>query len=134
MRLRVGPVRGWDPAASVTAAVTGPMPGWSRSLRAGLGLRSAVICLAFEAISWSAASARFESRTASARATLVASASSRVRHAATRAICPPAGECPAGVDTKPGHAQQGGQSVDRSGPFHADVIARSDADSRCPLL
>src|SRR5215212_8550715 len=80
---------GWDHAARATAAVTGPMPGWSRSLRAGLSLRSAVICLALAASSWSAARTRFASRTASARATLGASASSRVRHAATVAMWPP---------------------------------------------
>lgn len=34
-----------DHAASATAAVTGPMPGWSSRPRAGLALTRVVICL-----------------------------------------------------------------------------------------
>src|SRR5215213_9667896 len=47
---------GCDHAAKATAAVTGPMPGWLSSTRAGLRWSRSVICLVLAASSRSAAS------------------------------------------------------------------------------
>ena len=116
---------GCDHAARATAAVTGPMPGWSSSTRAGLALRRLVICLVLAASSRSVAITRLASRD-----------SLPAGHRGCEVFGPGApsgyggdlsgGEGSAGVDPQVGHPDDCGQGVDRSGPLAADVITRGD--------
>lgn len=77
----------WDQEVSATAAVTGPMPGWSRSGPAGLWRTRSVIRFVMSLRSVSRATTRLASLMASPRVVAVARSSSRARQAAIMVIC-----------------------------------------------
>src|SRR5215213_10156918 len=120
---------GCDQAVNATAAVTGPIPGWLSSSRAGLWVTSSVTRLVLVLSSSSRAVTRLASRMASARAVAVARSSSRVPCGDGRDLA--AGEGSARVDPEVAHAKQRGQRVDRAGALGAHVVPGGDQNPHC---